>query len=195
MDNSKCIECLLYSRICARHHFQKTILTMTKLSYQQLAFLSSFMSVPPCFVCVFPVSHQPTAIWCQSPPFDGNSLPIGVPVTALLLHLKQTCIQSLQSSTYGQHLTPLSVKFSLPSFVRAPTSPGFPLASLDISSQSSLKRLVCIPKEVIFANPSLSSIGALPERPYVLTTLVSCDSQSFILSSVLYPEPQMCMYF
>lgn len=183
MDNSKCIECLLYSRICARHHFQKTNLTMTKLSYQQLAFLSSFMSVPPCFVCVFLVSHQPTAIWCQSPPFDGNSLPISVPVTAL------------QSSTYGQHLTPLSVKFSLPSFVRAPTSPGFPLASLDISSQSSLKRLVCIPKEVIFANPSLSSIGALPERPYVLTTLVSCDSQSFILSSVLYPEPQMCMYF
>lgn len=122
--------------------------------------------VPMLRLCYFPVSHQPTAIWCQSPPFDRNNLPISVPVTALLLHLKQTCIQSLQSSTYGQHLT--SVKVSLPLLVRAPTSPGFPLASPDISSQSSLKRLFCIPKEGIFANPSLSSIGALPERPYVL---------------------------
>ena len=154
------------SKFCATHNFNKMILTTTKLSCHilpQLAFFSALMAGPPGSVNQT-VDSQPLI----------NPLPYGVSPHCLTKSFSpqrtNDCLSATsEAHTHIQSLIVLSLWAAFNTTVcEILPSLGFPLTSPGPFFLVFSGKTFCLPKEVIFGNPSLPSLAALPEKPCAL---------------------------
>lgn len=198
MANLKFIKRLLRSRICAWHDFHKVILAGTELWCHilwQLAFFSSSISVPPCFL-----RHPPPPQSLITLPYFGFHPHHFVEVLSSQRDRWLPFCYIRSRYLFRPHVTEPLDRFDS-TLCEVLSSLGFQGTSLfrfstPLSSCLSLLRvlLFCMLRQVAFGNPS-PSLGTLSRKPVYYTHIfvipqVFSSELSSILNSI-----EICIYF